>query len=49
MRGGVSKRLILLTKNEKYTRQVIADFTTLLTKNVIAYVLPTVKALVTHF
>lgn len=49
MRGGVSKRLILLTKNEKYTRQFVVDFTTLLTKNVIAYVLLTVKAFVTHF
>lgn len=50
MRVEVSKRLILVTKNENNTQKITVDFITLFKKKkVIAYVLPTSKAFVTHF
>ena len=43
-KGEISNRLILVTKNEKNTQQIIIDFITY-GENIIAYISPTVKAL----
>ena len=47
-KGEISNRLILVTKNEKNTQQIIIDFITYREK-VIAYVSPTVKTFIKHF